>query len=188
MNAETVAAFLVNNGDYQIFDPHPKVAGVEFNFSSVLRGPGQTGRLVVVLDVDSNGVGVLRRHLAAFALTLERSRTFRPLAAVVVGRTLRPADFRSFQRICRTLNVGPDSSLARALRPLLPLPLPGRTSPIPESADQALEDAIQGIASPSFRRSLMRAAQEGPDAVAAVVRRRVEEISKQALSTEGDLD
>jgi hypothetical protein len=180
MKVSDVVDFLKSKGRYETVSEPLHVADLSFEFDAVLRGPGESSALVVVLDAQGVPVKPLRRRLAAFRTVLERTGGNRSMSAVLLSPKASSDDVKALSGVCRVIPVESDSELRSRLGVLLPLALP---DPIKSTTSgiEALEERLDPRRSSHLTANLIRAARRTPEAVQKVLRKAVEDACGEAL-------
>lgn len=140
---------LLESAGYRRMPPPLVVAGLKFEFQSVLLGPKGSADLILVADTAYDQESRLLQQVQGVARALDIARSTRPLTLVIAGPRPSPEIVDGLSKACRVLPVGTllGDDLAAALRNwlavLLPLQIPEPGSAIANPLEQILAKSSQ---------------------------------------------
>jgi hypothetical protein len=169
MSAVQEVVQLLTHAGYADLGAHVEVAGIPFEFGSLLVGTTLATDIVVVADTVAEPSRRLRQRLDALATALDVSESRRSLTLVTVGPAPPPKAVEAMSRVARILVVRPEVSmnpgaLRDALAVLLPLDLPRARGDLAEPFGE-VEAWIQRQHGRRPLEGLLGAAEEGPEGV-----------------------
>ncbi len=180
---DRIIKILTEGGTYR---PQPRlviVDDVDFEFDAILRGPGDSHGLVLVMDCPVTRLPLAVSRVRAFSQMMLRTGSIRPLSVVAVTELDEPGVLNELSAICRVIRVvdGDDASVRARLRPLLPLILPEPESPQGD-VSRLLRKALETVTPEELVSSLINAGRKDDKAVESAIVEAINSAITQALS------
>lgn len=168
---------LVDAG-YQALGGRVQVGSIPYQFDAVLVGPPQTLDLIIVVNAEAESPARLCQKVAGLGRALDIANSRRTVTAILVGPTPDRSVLTSIRSVCRYLLVAEDESgtgesLDDRLAVLLPLELTTDENEVADPMRELLQ-RLPVLPQGDGRRAILAAASRGETAVAAELKRYVE--------------
>lgn len=171
----------LEQSDYRLTPGPLRVADLDFElFDAIFIGPRNQKGLVLVINGEKSNKSLMKRHIKAFALAINRAELKRPITVIYCTDHIDDALVSEIAQLFPVIPISPGTeSLQESLGRLRPLDLPNpmRKS---DSTDLELSNALHRLRTEPFVKALKRAADKSSEKVEVLVRDTLEDISNVA--------